>query len=255
MTTSAKTSQPQPDPIESMPVNADRPEAESPKPDSSKPVPIRIDFVSDVACPWCAVGLISLEQALQRIGDLLSVTMCFQPFELNPRMPPEGEDATEHLMRKYGSTPEQLERNRETLRARGAELGFVFNKRERIYNTFDAHRLLHWAALEGRALELKHALLRAYFTDGADVSSIETLLRIATEVGLDERRAQRILVTDIYAGDVRAQERHYIEKGINSVPAVIVNRRHLIQGGQPVETYEREFRRIAGLDGVTPATN
>jgi predicted DsbA family dithiol-disulfide isomerase len=250
MTTSAKTSPDQPDPIESIPVKADRHEAEPPT-----PIPIRIDFVSDVACPWCAVGLKSLEQALERIGDRLAVTLCFQPFELNPQMPPEGEDATEHLMRKYGSTPEQLERNREVLRARGAELGFVFNKRERIYNTFDAHRLLHWAALEGRALELKHALLQAYLTDGEDVSSARTLLRLAKGVGLNEQRAQRLLATDLYAGDVRAQERHYIEHGINSVPSVIINRRHLIQGGQPVETFERALRRIAGLDDVTPAKN
>src|SRR6202044_663905 len=111
---------------------------------------------------------------------------------------------TEHLMRKYGSTPEQLERNREVLRARGAELGFVFNKRERIYNTFDAHRLLHWAALEGRALALKHVLLSAYLTDGENVSSVQTLLRLAKGVGLGEQRAQRILTTDIYAGDGRA---------------------------------------------------
>jgi len=211
-------------------------------------VPVRIDFVSDVTCPWCAVGLKSLEQALDRIGDRIAVSLRFQPFELNPQMPPEGKDATEYLTQKYGSTPEELERNREALRLRGAELGFMFNKRERIYNTFDAHRLLHWAALEGHAQAFKNALLRAYFTDGDDVSSHATLVRLAVKVGLDAQRAQRILSTDIYAGDVRAQERHYLEQGIHSVPSVIINRRHLIQGGQPVETFERVLREIAGLD-------
>ena len=125
---------------------------------ATPPTPIRVDFVSDVSCPWCAVGLKSLEQAMARIGAAVPVELHFQPFELNPRMPAQGEDADEHLLRKYGSTPQQLERNREAIRARGAELGFVFNRRERIYNTFDAHRLLHWAALEGadRERALKH---------------------------------------------------------------------------------------------------
>ncbi|HTD29853.1 MAG TPA: DsbA family oxidoreductase, partial [Xanthomonadaceae bacterium] len=153
-----------------------------------------------------------------------------------------------------GTTLEQLERNRDTIRARGAELGFVFNERKRVYNTFDAHRLLHWAALEGCAHALKSALLRAYLTDGEDVSSTETLVRIAEEVGLDRQRAQRILSTDIYAGDVRAQELHYTQRGIHSVPSVIINRRHLIQGGQPVETFENALWKIAGLGESNPAT-
>jgi predicted DsbA family dithiol-disulfide isomerase len=224
-------------------------------PDATRSVPVRIDFVSDVSCPWCAVGLKSLEQALERLGGQVTVDLHFQPFELNPKMPPEGQDATEHLVQKYGSTPEQLERNREAIRARGAELGFVFNKRHRVYNTFDAHRLLHWAALEGRAHALKNALLRAYFTDGEDVSSHAVLVRLAAEAGLDVRGAQRILSTDTYAGDVRAQERHYAEQGILSVPSVIIDRRHLIQGGQPVEFFERAIRQVAGVDGLLEETS
>jgi predicted DsbA family dithiol-disulfide isomerase len=214
---------------------------------ASQPVPIRIDFVSDVSCPWCAIGLKSLEQAIARVGDGIAVELHFQPFELNPRMPPQGQDATEHLVQKYGSTLEQLERNREAIRARGAELGFVFNRRERVYNTFDAHRLLHWAALEGRDREraLKHALLRAYFTDGEDVSTHEVLARLAGEAGLDAARARQILSSGEYAEDVRAQERFYTDRGIHSVPAVIINDRHLISGGQPVELFENALRKIA----------
>lgn len=210
-------------------------------------VPVRIDFVSDVVCPWCAVGLNALEQAIERIGDTASVDLHFQPFELNPSMAPEGEDIDEHITRKYGSTPQQLAQNREAIRERGAALGFTFNQRERIYNTFDAHRLLHWAALEGQDKEraLKHALLRAYFTDGNDVSAHDTLVRVAAEVGLDANRARQILASDEYADDVRAQERYFTERGIRAVPAVIINERHLISGGQPVEVFERALRQIA----------
>ncbi|GAA0722945.1 DsbA family oxidoreductase [Dokdonella soli] len=214
---------------------------------ASKPTPIRIDFVSDVSCPWCAIGLNALEQAIARVGDKGAVDLHFQPFELNPQMPPEGQDATEHLVQKYGSTPEQLERNREAIRARGAELGFTFGARGRVYNTFDAHRLLHWAALEGHDKEraLKHALLRAYFTDGEDVSAHEVLVRVASEAGLDAARAQQILSSDEYVADVRTQERFYTDRGIHSVPAVIINDRHLISGGQPIEVFEQALRQIA----------
>jgi predicted DsbA family dithiol-disulfide isomerase len=213
----------------------------------SKPVPIRIDFVSDVSCPWCAIGLSSLEQAITRLGDEVAVDLHFQPFELNPQMPREGEDTIEHLVKKYGSTPEQLARNREAIRARGAELGFVFNQRTRIYNTFDAHRLLHWAATQGREQEraLKHALLRAYFTDDANVSSADVLTQAVEAAGLDVARAQQILESDEYASDVREQERFYIERGINSVPAIIINDRHLISGGQPVELFEAALRKVS----------
>lgn len=210
-------------------------------------VPLKIDFVSDVSCPWCAIGLKSLEQAIARIGDGLNVELHFQPFELNPQMPAEGQDAAEHLTQKYGSTPEQLAANREAIRVRGAALGFTFNPRDRVYNTFDAHRLLHWAGLEGRSIEraLKHALLRAYFTDGDDVSSHANLVRIASDAGLDAGRAREILESGEYAEDVRLQEQKYLASGIHSVPAVIINDRHLISGGQPVEVFEKALRQIA----------
>jgi predicted DsbA family dithiol-disulfide isomerase len=213
----------------------------------SRPVPIRIDFVSDVSCPWCAIGLNSLEQAIGRLGDKVAIDLHFQPFELNPQMPPQGEDTAAHLFAKYGSTPEQLARNREAIRARGAELGFVFNQRDRIYNTFDAHRLLHWAATEGREQEraLKHALLRAYFTDGVDVSSHDALTRVVDDAGLDVARARQVLASDEYAEAVREQERLYSGRGIHSVPAVIINDRHLISGGQPVEIFESALRQIS----------
>jgi predicted DsbA family dithiol-disulfide isomerase len=210
---------------------------------------LKIDFVSDVSCPWCAVGLASLQTALERVAGQVEVEMTFQPFELNPQMVPEGEDTTEHLAKKYGSTPEQAAAIRETIRARGAELGFTFNldKRSRIYNTFDAHRLLHWARLESaeRQLALKKALLKAYFTDGEDPSDHAVLVRVAGEVGLDKVQAKTILDSDTFAAEVREQEQYFLQQGIHSVPAVVINGRHLISGGQPPEVFEQALLQIA----------
>jgi len=209
---------------------------------------MKIDFVSDVSCPWCAIGLLSLEAALARIDPELKAAIRFQPFELNPQLPPEGEDVGEHLARKYGASAEQGERAREAIRARGEALGFEFrmDRRSRIYNTFDAHRLLHWAGIEGRQSALKHALLRAYFTDGADVSARELLVRAASEVGLDAARARRVLESGAFAAEVRERERHYQALGIHAVPSVIIDERHLIQGGQPVEVFEQALRQWSG---------
>jgi len=208
--------------------------------------PLKIDFVSDISCPWCAIGLHSLERALQRIGEEADVMMTFQPFELNPQMPPEGQDITEHLAEKYGATPEQTQRNREAIRARGEEVGFTFNmdKRARIYNTFDAHRLLHWAAEEGRQRELKHALFKAYFTDGENPGAHDVLIRLAQEAGLDAERARDILASDAYAKETREQENFYLEQGVQAVPAVIINDRYLVSGGQPAEVFEQALRQV-----------
>ena len=206
---------------------------------------MKIDFISDVACPWCAVGLNSLERALERLGAGVDVELHFQPFELNPQMGPEGEDAAEHLARKYGSTPQQLESNRAAIRERGAEVGFAFGDRTRIWNTFDAHRLLHWAGLEGHQRELKHALLRAYHGRGENPGAHDVLLKLAREVGLDEDRAREVLESGRYAEEVRAEERRWQELGIHAVPAVVIDDRHLIQGGQPPEVFERALRQLA----------
>ena len=216
---------------------------------------MKIDFVSDVSCPWCAIGLKSLETALERLGPEVPVTLHFQPFELNPDMVPEGEDTTEHIARKYGMPEQQIAQNREAIRQRGAALGFTFNmdKRGRIYNTFDAHRLLHWAEVlddeqsstGANALALKHALLKAYFTDGADPSSHEVLVRYAAEAGLDPEQARAVLASGAYAAEVREREAYYQQRGIHSVPAIIIDQKHLISGGQPAEVFEQALRQIA----------
>ena len=208
---------------------------------------LRIDFVSDVSCPWCAIGLKSLETALGRASDAVAADLHFQPFELNPDMGPEGQDIGEHIAQKYGSTPAQQEQSREMIRQRGEDVGFTFDmsRRGRIYNTFDAHRLLHWAESQGKQRDLKMALFKAYFTDGEDPSSHEVLLRVAGEVGLDTSEAAHILETDEYADEVREAEQFFQRAGIHSVPAIIINQRHLISGGQPPEVFEQALREIA----------
>jgi len=205
--------------------------------------------VSDVSCPWCAIGLQSLQTALGTLQEGLEAQLHFQPFELNPDMVPEGEDIGEHLGRKYGSTPEQLEASQQAIRERGEALGFAFrmDRRGRIYNTFNAHRLLHWAGLEGKQLELKKALFTAYFTHGENPSDAALLVRVAESVGLDGARAQAILDSDAYAQDVRNQQRFYRAHGIRSVPAIILNDQHLISGGQPPEVFVQALRQIAAV--------
>ena len=206
---------------------------------------VKIDFVSDVACPWCAVGLNSLEIALARLEGVVSPLLRFQPFELNPAMPPEGEDAVEYLSRKYGVSREQLAASRQVLKQRGASVGFEFGDRTRVWNTFDAHRLLHWAGLQGRQRELKHALLRAYHTRAENPGAPTVLLGCAVEAGLDPEQARDVIGSARYADDVRERETHYQQLGIRSVPSVIVDDQHLIEGGQPPEVFEQALRRIA----------
>lgn len=206
---------------------------------------MRIDFVSDVTCPWCAIGFAALRQALARLGGEAPVELHLQPFELNPGMPAEGEDIVHYMARKYGKTAQEVAERRAEIRERGAEVGFAFGPRTRTWNTFDAHRLLHWAGLEGRQVELKQALLAAYHTRGENPGSHEVLLRLAGEAGLDLERARAVLESDEFGAGVREQERRWQALGIHSVPSVIVDGRHLIQGAQPVEVFEKALREIA----------
>jgi predicted DsbA family dithiol-disulfide isomerase len=210
---------------------------------------MRIDFVSDVSCPWCVIGLKSLETALAVLQDELEVDIHFQPFELNPGMGPEGQDIFEHITEKYGSTQEQQDQSREMIRQRGADLGFTFDmgRRGRIYNTFDAHRLLHWAEGQGPGCQkaLKEKLFEAYFTKGENPGSHEVLLRVAGEVGLDQDAARQLLESNAHADEVRQREYYWQRAGIRSVPAIIINERHLISGGQPPEVFEQALRKIA----------
>lgn len=215
---------------------------------------LKIDFVSDVSCPWCVIGLKALEEALARVKDDITAELHFQPFELNPQMPAEGQEITEHITEKYGISVAQADANRENIRVRGAQVGFKFatasevgGGRSRIYNTFDAHRLLHWAETISPVLQkaLKEALFTAYFTDGQSPGSHEVLARAAGGVGLDIARAREVLASGEFADAVREREKFYTEQGIRSVPAIIINDKHLISGGQPADVFEQALRQIA----------
>lgn len=210
---------------------------------------LKIDFVSDVSCPWCAVGLGALQQALSRLEPAISAKLHFQPFELNPQMGPGGQDMSEHLTQKYGSTPQQQAQARDNIARRGAEVGFQFNAegRARIYNTFDAHRLLLWAGqLDlARQLALKRALLLACHRDRQAMDEHAVLLAAAAAAGLDAGEAAHILASDRYAQEVRTSQAYYRDAGIHAVPAVVINDRHLISGGQPSAVFEQALQQIA----------
>ena len=208
---------------------------------------LKIDFVSDVACPWCIIGLRGLEDALARTAGSVDADIAFKPFELNPAMPAGGQNMREHVVEKYGSTPEQSEASRRMIVARAAELGFTMNMTDesRIHNTFDAHRLLHWAALEGRQAELKHALFAENFTAGRDVGDPMVLADAAAAAGLDRAAAQEVLASGRYADEVRREEGLWRARGIDAVPGIVINDTHLISGGQSVEFFEQALRQIA----------
>ena len=216
--------------------------------------PLKIDFVSDIVCPWCAIGLSSLEIALGKLDGEVAAELHFQPFELHPDMGPEGAEVVPYLSKKYGMSAEQVERNQQAIAERGAAVGFEFRmeRRGRTWNTFDAHRLLHWAGEEAGAAPqraLKHALLSAHFTDGENPGAREVLLRCAGRAGLDLQRAAEVIDGDEFAQAVREREQLYTQAGISSVPSVIVNDRYLIQGGQPPEVFEQSLREIAAEAG------
>lgn len=211
---------------------------------------LKIDFVSDVVCPWCVVGLGGLETALERLEpEGIAADIAFQPFELNPQIAPEGENIVEHIGRKYGSTPEQSAANRAMIRERAGEVGFDMRMTEasRIWNTFDAHRLLHWAreTAPDRQKALKHALFTAHFTENKNITDAGVLTQAAQDAGLNRAEAAEVLASGRYAQAVRQAEELWRSRGITSVPAVVVQDKYLISGGQPPEVFEQALRRIA----------
>jgi predicted DsbA family dithiol-disulfide isomerase len=211
---------------------------------------LTLDIVSDVSCPWCIIGYKALALALQNIGPDIQAKITWQPFELNPQMPPEGQEITEHITQKYGISEQEAAQNREAIKQRGLSVGYDFGLRGGgyIYNTFDAHRLLHWAKELGKQTELKLALFDLYFKQEGNPSDHEQLLTLVENLGLDVTEAKYILDSDKYAPDVRQAQNHYRAAGISSVPAIIVNNKHLISGGQPTEVFERAFKQIAARE-------
>ena len=212
-------------------------------------VPLRIDIVSDVVCPWCIIGYKQVEKALTMIDTPVEAEIWWHPFELNSNMPPEGQDVVEHIMQKYGSTPEQSSANRQRLAEIGASVGFEFghNKGRRIYNTFKAHKLLHIAGHKQgwrKQTELQLALFAIYFQNGSDISDEAVLLEVAQSVGLDRDACMVWLADDALTKTVRAEQAHWIDQSITSVPAIIFNQRFMVPGAQSAETFADVINKV-----------
>ncbi|MDU0111525.1 DsbA family oxidoreductase [Psychrosphaera aquimarina] len=209
--------------------------------------PLRIDIVSDVVCPWCIVGFKQLEQALNELG--LVADIHWQPFQLNPQMGSEGQDLREHVIEKYGVSVEESISTRERISSIGKSLNFEINftDNSRIYNTFSAHKLLHWAEQKGQQNELKQALFSAYFTQGIDVSNQERLLEIVESVNLDKNEAKQILLSTEVTDEVNQIAQFWTSQGISGVPAMIFNQRHLVTGAQGTENYTSILNQIISL--------
>jgi predicted DsbA family dithiol-disulfide isomerase len=210
---------------------------------------IKIDYVSDVACPWCAVGLGNLNQAISQCSDKANFEVHFHPFELNPNMPLGGQDAIEHLTEKYGLTVEQVNANQANIRIKALEAGFDFHPegRKRVYNTFDSHRLLHWAGQEfglEKQAALKKELLNTYFCLAVNLDDQKNLLDAVTRSGLDKDRAQEVLQNNEFSKEVREAESTYTNAGISSVPSIILNDQYLLQGAQPAESFVNAFEQL-----------
>ena len=207
--------------------------------------PIRVDIISDVVCPWCIVGYRQLIQASKDTG--IPVETYWHPFELNPDMVAEGENLRDHIMRKYGSSAEQSQSARDHLTSVGKDLDFEFDWTEdsRIYNTFAAHQLLHWASESGQAQALKLALFDAYFTHGRDVSDPEVLIETAASIGLDADDAKAVLKDQRFAETVRQKEQFWTSRGVSSVPTMVFDAKQATSGAQGVDTFANLLRHIA----------
>lgn len=209
--------------------------------------PLRIDLVSDVVCPWCVIGYYHLDQALQTMTDEISADIHWHPFQLNPGMPVEGQNLFEHIQQKYGSSREDAQAMRDRITALGAEAGFEFNFRDdhRAYNTFDAHRGIHWAGTHNRGTEMSQALFQAYFTQARNPSDPEVLASAANQIGLDGEELLGILASDRFTDEVKAGLKEAQQLGISGVPTFILNRKYSLTGGQPVDVFRQALRQIA----------
>lgn len=214
------------------------------RPSAGDPRPmLQVDIVSDVVCPWCIIGFLQLDRALAATGTLARLR--WHPFELNPDMPPEGQNLREHIIQKYGTSAEDSDAARDRLTALGRDLGFAFNftPETRMHNTFRAHQLLDWAEQQGRQHPLKRALFAAHFTDNRPLDDPATLAAIAGQAGLDPQAAAAALASGAHAGPVRAKQRFWLDRGIRGVPAMVFAGKYLVTGAQGAETYETLIRR------------
>ncbi|MBC3765812.1 DsbA family oxidoreductase [Neptunicella marina] len=209
---------------------------------------LRIDIIGDINCPWCALGLTSLNKAIEQIADDIELDIHSQPFELNAALPAEGVGLKQYLQQQYGMSDAQFESSHQMLAERGRALGFNFAKRERLWNTFNCHRLIFWAGEQygqGQQLALLRELTQAYQGEALDISQPEVLLNAVQKAGLDSERAAQILASDEYSVEVRKAQKQWRDAGVSSVPTVVINGRHALSGAQPTETYVAALRDLA----------
>ncbi len=207
---------------------------------------IQIDIVSDIACPWCAIGYARLERAMKTLGAEYEFTVQWHAFELDPEHSGKGEPILPALVRKYGGSEEEMRANQARMKAVAKDLGLNFEKlQERLTcNTFDAHRLVKWAKEQGKQTAMKQTLFEAYFGQAMDVADLNTLLSCVDAVGLDQAKAKEILESDLYVDEVREDEATYQQMGITSVPAYIINNKYLIPGAQESDAFVQALEEI-----------
>ncbi len=210
------------------------------------PAQLHVDIISDVVCPWCAIGYAQLERAAAMIAGRAEVSVRWHPFELAPDTPKDGQRLADYSRERYGATPEQAIASRSRIIETGKTLGidFAYSADSRIYNSFDAHRLLAWAGETGGQTALKQALFAAYFTAQRNIAEAEVLLDAVTAAGLDRDAAAAVLASGAHADQVRAEQAHWIDQNVTGVPAFIVNGTYMIPGAQDAETLTRVFERV-----------
>ncbi len=213
---------------------------------TSIPQKMTVDIVSDVVCPWCAIGYKGLEKALAMLGDRVDTHINWHPFELAPYLQNSGQLLSEYVQQRYGAAPEQSQKSRQRIVDAGASVGleFRYSEASRIFNSFKAHQLLCWAGELGRQTELKLELFKAYFTDQSNISDDEVLLDAVERAGLDREDGRAVLADQRYADMVRKEENYWVEQNITGVPAFIINGKYMIPGAQDSETFVRILERV-----------
>lgn len=208
---------------------------------------LKIDIVSDIACPWCAIGYARLEKSMAALADELTFTVEWHAFELNPDATADGEPILQALSRKYGRSPAEMEAAQANMMAIAKELGLNFTRMQERYtrNTFDGHRLVKWAGEQGLQTSMKKALFEAYFGEAANIADHDILAACAEAAGLDSIKARAVLSSNDYADVVRADEARYQQAGVSAVPAFIINGKYMISGAQEPESLIEAFREIA----------
>ena len=209
---------------------------------------IRLDIFSDPVCPWCVVGTANLDRALGAARDHPFVIQ-WHPFQLNPDLPPEGVDRRSYLEAKFGG-PDRLAAIHERLRevARSAGIALDPEKPQRQPNTLDAHRLIHWAGIEGRQMAVVSALFSAYWTGGRDIGDHKVLADIAEACGMDRAATLRLLASDADADDIRARDADARAKGVNAVPTFLIAQQYVVSGAQPPELWAQVIEDLKGRE-------